>query len=489
MPGLPQLSVVSDDATAVTCDALVVGAFSDGGSFTLDATATIIDNALGERLSEYLRSAGFKGGSGELAVVPAGEGVAAKAVAVLGLGDRSKVSTTSLRRTAGAAGRRLGERSTLGVAVHEAVEGSASAVAEGLVLGTYRFTTYKSDPKPSKIQSIVFLNADEDALAKVTITAEATCWARDMINEPASTLTPEVLAQRAKELGDASGFDVTIWDEGELKKKGFGGLLGVASGSANPPRFIQMHYAPKGAKRKVALVGKGVTFDSGGLSLKDATNMETMKTDMGGAAAVIGAMSAIARLKPSIEVLAFVPTTENMPSGTAVRPGDVLQHYGGKTTEVLNTDAEGRLILADAIAFASEQGPDAIVDVATLTGSIMVALGKKATGLFSNDDGLAAELETASESAGEPFWRMPLYDAYKKELESDIADLKNVGSRWGGAIIAALFLREFVGDNIAWAHLDIAGAARADSDYDEHAKGGTGVAVRTLVNWVEGRAS
>ena len=203
---------------------------------------------------------------------------------------------------------------------------------------------------------------------------------------------------------------------------------------------------------------------------------------------MIGAMTAIAKLKPKIEVLAFVPTTENMPSGTAVRPGDVLKHYGGKTTEVLNTDAEGRLILADALAYASEQGPEAIVDVATLTGSIMVALGKKSTGLFSNDDALTDELQRASEAAGEPFWHMPMYDTYKKELESEVADLKNVGSRWGGAIIAALFLREFVGENIAWAHLDIAGAARADSDYDEQSKGGTGVAVRSLVNWVEGRA-
>jgi leucyl aminopeptidase len=216
--------------------------------------------------------------------------------------------------------------------------------------------------------------------------------------------------------------------------------------------------------------------------------METMKTDMGGAAAVIGTMSAISRLKPSVEVIAFVPATENMPSGTAVKPGDVLKHYGGKTTEVLNTDAEGRLILADALAFASEQKPDAIIDVATLTGSIMVALGKRATGLFANDDDLADELSAASQEAGERFWHMPLYDMYKKELESDLADMKNVGSRWGGAIIAALYLREFIGEGIPWAHLDIAGATRADSDQDENSKGGTGAAVRTLVTWIEQRA-
>jgi leucyl aminopeptidase len=489
MPGLPQLAVVSDEPTSLACDALIVGAFSVDGSFALDPAGAAVDGALGDSVSEYLRSSGFKGGAGELAVVPAGDAIAAGAVAVLGLGAEDKVDATILRRSVGAAVRRLSERSTLGVAIHGSVPGSDAAVAEGLLLGTYRFTTYKSDPKPSKVQRILFRDGDEATLGRAAIVAEATCLARDLINEPASTLTPDVLAQRAKEAGDVAGFECTVWDDDDLRSKGFGGLLGVAQGSANPPRFIEMRYAGAGGSKKVALVGKGVTFDSGGLSLKDAANMETMKTDMGGAAAVISAMSAIAKLKPNIEVLAFVPTTENMPSGTAVRPGDVLKHYGGKTTEVLNTDAEGRLILADALAYASEQGPEAIVDVATLTGSIMVALGKKATGLFSNDDALAAELAAASEAAGEPFWRMPMYDAYKKELESEVADLKNVGSRWGGAIIAALFLREFVGDQIAWAHLDIAGAARAESDYDEHSKGGTGVAVRTLVNWVEGRAS
>lgn len=488
MSALPQVAVVTEEPSSIACDALVVGAFSEGGSFALEGQGAALDEALGNAVSDYLRSSGFKAGVGEMVVVPAGEAVAADAVAVLGLGPKDKADAGVLRRAAGSAARRLSERSTVGVAVHELVEGSGAAVAEGLLLGTYRFTAYKSDPKTSKIQRILFSGDDGSGLDRASVVAEATWLARDLINEPASTLTPEVLAERAKENADVAGFECEVWDETELKAKGFGGLLGVAQGSANPPRFILMRYAGPGATKKVALVGKGVTFDSGGLSLKDAANMETMKTDMGGAAAVISAMTAIAKLKPTIEVLAFVPTTENMPSGTAVRPGDVLKHYGGKTTEVLNTDAEGRLILADALAYASEQGPEAIVDVATLTGSIMVALGKRSTGLFSNDDDLTDELQRASQAAGEPVWHMPLYDAYRKELDSEIADLKNVGSRWGGAIIAGLFLREFVGENIAWAHLDIAGAARAESDYDEQTKGGTGVAVRTLVNWVEGRA-
>lgn len=488
MATLPQLVAVSDDAITLACDALVVGAFSDSGSFSLDETATAVDDAEAGRLTGWLSAAGFKAGHGEVVVLPTGDAISADAVAVVGLGARDKVDPTTLRRAAGSAARRLSERAVLGIALHSAVAGAEGATAEGLLLGSYRFTTYKSEAKPSKLQRLMFINADDTALERAGIVSEATCLARDLTNEPPSNLDPEALAERARAAGDASGFQCTVWTEEELIAHGFGGLLGVSAGSDVAPRFIQMHYAPGGTTNKVALIGKGVTFDSGGLSLKDATNMETMKTDMGGAAAVIATMAAISRLKPAVEVIAFVPATENMPSGTAIKPGDVLKHYGGKTTEVLNTDAEGRLILADALAFASEQKPDAIVDVATLTGSIMVALGKKATGLFSNDDALADELFAASEVAGERVWRMPLYDMYNKELESEVADLKNVGSRWGGAIIAALFLKEFVGENIPWAHLDIAGAARADGDYDENSKGGTGVAVRTLITWIERRA-
>ena len=489
MPTLPQLTTTNEAPQDIACDALVVGAVSEQGSFSLLEPGAEIDGLLDRSVTGYLSSAGFKGAVGELAVVPGGPGIKGSTVAVVGLGDREKLGKGVLRKAMGAAARRLTERTTLGVALAGAVDGGEEAAAEGLILGSYSFTTYKSDPKPTKLGRVIFAGADEKALERAAVLAESTWMARDLVNEPASTLTPEVLAERAREVADVGGMTCTIWTEEELRSNGFGGVLGVASGAANPPRFIQMHYAPSGATKKVALVGKGITFDSGGLSLKDAANMETMKTDMGGAAAVICAMSAIAKLKPNIEVLAFVPASENMPSGTAVRPGDVLKHYGGKTTEVLNTDAEGRLVLGDALAFASEQGPDAIVDVATLTGSIMVALGKKATGLFSNDDALAVELLTAGEEAGELLWHMPVWDVYRRDLDSDIADLKNVGSRWGGSIFAALFLREFVGKGISWAHLDIAGAARAESDYDEHLKGGTGIAVRTLVRWVEGRSA
>ncbi|MDQ3983396.1 MAG: leucyl aminopeptidase, partial [Actinomycetota bacterium] len=295
------------------------------------------------------------------------------------------------------------------------------------------------------------------------------------------------LARRAREVADVAGLSFTVWDEKELARRGFGGLLGVAQGSAQPPRFVQLHHRPDNPRAKVVLVGKGITYDSGGLSLKDAKSMETMKTDMSGAAAVIGAMGAVGRIRPDVEVLGLVPTTENMPGGGAIKPGDVIRHYGGKTVEVLNTDAEGRLVLADALAFASEQEPDVIVDVATLTGAIMVALGTRAAGLFCNDDALAQELIDAGAQEGERLWRMPLIDDYAQDIESDVADLKNIsGARWGGAIVAAVFLQQFVGEGISWAHLDIAGAARAEGAAAEISKGGTGTAARTLVSWVEG---
>ena len=488
MAELPELVSTKDAAGSIPCDALVVGAYTAADGIELDDIAATLDGQLDRGLSAHLDAASFKGKASEIAVVPTFGRVPAKTVVVVGLGARGDVKNAGARRAAGLAARRLGTRAEIVCALRSDEHGGAQAVAEGSLLGSYRFSLYKSEPPKEASRRFLFPDAAPNALERAAIFADATCTARDLTNEPASTLTPDLLAQRAVDIAGATGMGSQVWDEKRLEKEGFGGLLGVASGSERPPRFIQLHYKPKGARGKVALVGKGITYDSGGLSLKDAHSMETMKTDMAGAAAVISAMGAIARLKPKIEVLAFVPTTENMPSGTAIKPGDVITHRGGRTTEVLNTDAEGRLVLADALAFASEQKPDAIVDVATLTGSIMVALGKKATGLFSNDEALIDEMRQAAKVAGERVWPMPLYQEYRKDLDSEIADMKNVATRWGGAIFAALFLEEFVGKGIAWAHLDIAGAARADSDYEEMPKGGTGAATRTLIAWVEARA-
>jgi leucyl aminopeptidase len=488
---MPPQVVPSDESAAdISCDALVLGAFAQDGP-DLGGNGRALDESLDGALSTHLRDAGFKGKVGEVALVPMLGRLPGKVVAVAGLGPRDRAGAAEARRAAGVAARKLSERPLLASTLHLDVESDDSATTaastEGFLLGSYRFTTYKSDPHPSKIRRVLLPSAKREDIEKGVVLAEATSLARDLINEPAGVLTPDGLAAKAQELAGSTGLECTILDEQDLAREGFGGILGVAGGSVQPPRLVSLRYAPSGARAKLFLIGKGITFDSGGLSLKDAKNMEDMKTDMAGGAAVIAAMSALPRIAPSVEVVGLVPATENMPGGNAIKPGDVITHYGGHTSEVLNTDAEGRLILADALAYACEQDPDAVVDVATLTGSIVIALGKRATGLFSNNESLASELNDAASRAGERLWSMPLYDDYRTELESEIADIKNTASRWGGSIFAALFLRDFVKSGIPWAHLDIAGTARADSDYDEVPKGGTGSATRTLVAWIEGR--
>ncbi|HEV2756781.1 MAG TPA: leucyl aminopeptidase [Actinomycetota bacterium] len=490
MPSRPQISPSHERPADVACDALVVGATAgNGGADLAGGAAAEVDTALDGALSEHLRDLQFKGKAGDVALVPTLGRLPAKTIAVAGLGPPGNAGPAEVRRAAGAAGRRLLDSPTIALALHDPVDHprAARAALEGVLLGSYKFTEFKSDPKPPRIQSILVFGAAEEQLERGATAAEATMLARDLINTPASALTPDALARRAREVADVAGLECTVWDEDELRKRGFGGVLGVAQGSAQPPRFIQLHHKPANATAKIVLVGKGITYDSGGLSLKDPKSMETMKTDMSGAAAVIAAMGAIGRIGPAVEVLGLVPTTENMPGGAAIKPGDVITHYGGKTVEVLNTDAEGRLVLADALAFASEQQPQAIVDVATLTGAIMVALGTRATGLFCNDDDMAQRLTQVGTEEGERLWRMPLFEDYAGDIESDVADLKNIsGARWGGAIVAAVFLQQFVGKGIAWAHLDIAGAARSDGGTGEITKGGTGTAARTLVSWVEG---
>ncbi len=485
---VPELLTSGGAAHEISCDALVVGAWSRNATAELGESAKNIDGRIDGLLVDFATDSGFRGKVGEVLILPTHARLPAKAIALVGLGESNDENAHRIRRGAAAAAKRLAERSSIASALHHEVKDSVEAAAEGFLLGGYKPPSYKKDPKPSKLTRIEMLNADAKEIERGVAHAEATIRARDLTNEPASVLTPDVFAQRARDLGDAGGIETEILDEQELEHLGFGGLLAVASGSANPPRLIRMNYKPSNAKGKVALVGKGVTFDSGGLSLKDARGMETMKSDMGGGAAVIGAMSSVARLNVPLEIVALVPATENMPSGTALRPGDVITHYGGRTTEVLNTDAEGRLILADALAFASEQKPDVIADVATLTGAMVVALGRKVAGVFATDDGLWEEIEAAAERSGEPMWRMPLFDGYEGSLDSDVADAKNIGGRAGGAIVAALFLKPFVGDGIPWIHMDIAGPARVENGDEIAAKGGTGVGARTLLAWLEGRS-
>jgi leucyl aminopeptidase len=358
-----------------------------------------------------------------------------------------------------------------------------------MLLGSYRFDQYKSKGPLRHTEQIALLGASQEGIDRGRVRAAAITRARDLINEPASTLNPTSLAVRVQELAADSGLECTVVDENELAARGFGGILGVGKGSDSPPRLIELHYAPASATRKVTLIGKGITFDSGGLSIKPAAGMEDMKTDMSGAAAVIAAMTALRDLKVGVDVTGLVPAAENMLGGRAIKPGDVIRHYGGRTSEVLNTDAEGRLVLADALALASERKPDAIVDVATLTGAIVIALGLTAAGIFCDDDDLRNSLLAAAGAAGERFWWMPIFTDYRKQLDSEIADIKNVATKWGGAIFAANFLREFVDPAIPWAHLDIAGSARAEEDRYEVTKGGSGIATATLMTWLESQGA
>ena len=487
----PEIVPHEESAASVACDAVVVGATSAGNGATLSEEGAEVDAALEGALSDHLVESSFKAKVGDVLVVPAFGRLGSRSVVVAGLGTKDEVSPSTVRRAAANVARKLSERNAIASTLHRLAPGATRAAAEGFLLGSYSFTKYKTDPHPSKIERILFLDAedDKDAIDQARAVSDATTLARDLVNEPAAVLTPDALGRKAREIADVTGIECEVLDETELERRGFGGILGVARGSVQAPRFIQLRYAPLGARGKVALVGKGITFDSGGLSLKDAKGMETMKTDMSGAAAVIGAMSALSRLDVPVEVVGLVSATENMPGGNAIKPGDVLTHYGGRTSEVLNTDAEGRLVLADALAFACEQDPDAIVDVATLTGGMMVALGRKVAGVFASEDQLRDELVEAARVAGERLWPMPLLDDYRRDIDSEIADIKNTGSRWGSPIYGALFLRDFVSKEIPWAHIDIAGPARAESDADEVARGGTGFATRTLIAWIEGRGA
>jgi leucyl aminopeptidase len=323
----------------------------------------------------------------------------------------------------------------------------------------------------------------QSALDRGVGIAEAVCFARDLINEPGGSLTPSRLAEAAVEIAERDDLKISVLDEDDLVERGLGGILGVNRGSEQPPRLIELCYEPARPRGTVALVGKGITFDSGGLSMKTVDGMMTMKNDMGGAAAVLGAMSALRSLHPPVRVLGFIPSTDNMTGGDATRPGDVLRIRNGKTVEVLNTDAEGRLILADALSLASEAKPDAIVDIATLTGACHVALGNTIAGLMGTNAALVDQVRAASERSGEAVWELPLPTDYRRQLDSEVADLRNIGTgRYGGALIAGLFLKEFVAEGIPWAHLDIAGTAWSETVNGITPKGATGFGVRLLLD-------
>jgi leucyl aminopeptidase len=528
------LSISTSAPRSIDADAVVIGVIKGPDGPLLAPGAADLDEALGGGLGGSLATTlailGVTGQAEEVTRLPASAPVTAPVIAAVGLGPAGaggadaaaggSFDPETLRRAAGAAVRTLiaanrtgasqaganGDQDDLRIALALPVADpdAVEAVAVGALLGAYTFTRYRQQAG-RRAAITVLIPADfaaaqpaaggaapgesgpaggtDGARRRAEAIASAVSLARDLVNTAPSDLVPAALADEAERVAAASGLQAEVLDEKALEANGYGGIVGVGQGSVNPPRLVRLEYAPAHADKTVVFVGKGITFDSGGLSLKPPKSMETMKSDMGGAAAIIGAMQAIATLAPAVRVIGYLAIAENMPSGSAQRPSDVLTIYGGKTVEVLNTDAEGRLVLADALARSAEDAPDVVVDVATLTGAQVVALGTRISAVMANDDALRAAIVGAAERAGEAMWPMPLPAELRKGLDSAVADLTNVApDRNGGMLVAGLFLREFVPAGVRWAHLDIAGPSFNDGQPHGYTpKGGTGAATRALV--------
>jgi len=437
----------------------------------------------------FVSERGFEGKAGEVVVMPAEGG---GTVIALGMGPREAVDAEGLRRAAALLVRTAWKDARVATTLLDAASfdrsRAAQAIAEGATLGLYRFDRHKkADEDATEMKSLTIIEHEgakvpglRRAAERGAIVAEAANFARDLANEPSNVLTPTELAARTETMAREHGLGCRIYDRAWAEEMGMGSFLGVAKGSAQPPKFIVLTYQGAGEARPLGLIGKGITFDTGGISIKPAAGMEEMKGDMSGAACVIAAMMAIARLKPAINVTALAPATENMPGGNATKPGDVLRAMNGKTIEVINTDAEGRLILADALSYACKLDLSPVIDVATLTGAISIALGDVAYGVFTNSDPLLERVKAASAASGEKCWPFPLFNEYKENIKSNVADMKNSGGRGAGSINAAFFLKEFVDDR-PWAHLDIAGVDFFDKEKGVLVKGASGVPVRTLV--------
>ena len=477
-----QIQLLTEPIDTIPVDAVVVVAFEKQNP--------------GGLLSGFYESGEFKGKLLDTALLHRPPAWSALRLLAVGGGPAERFGAAELRKVAGTAVRFLKPKGvrTIALALGPGFAGAeqVAAAAEGAILGDFEADRYKTDKeKDQRVDtfSVVVAVAEEAleaALRRGRIVAESQNFARDLVAEPSNRLTPSILADRAREMAAAEGLECEVLDRARMEQLGMGALLGVAQGSTEPPCLIVLRYQPAAVPvftAHIGLVGKGVTFDSGGISIKPSEGMEKMKYDMAGGAAVLGAMRAIAQLQPAVAVTALVPAVENMPGGRAQRPGDIVKTLSGKTVEVLNTDAEGRLILADALTYARSLGCTHLVDAATLTGAIVVALGNFYAGAFSNDDHLADQLLSAAKAAGEKMWRMPLDDDYKEILKSAFADLPNIGNRWGGAITASMFLKEFV-DTTPWVHLDIAGTAWLDEAKPFLAKGPSGLPVRTFVNLV-----
>ncbi|MDA0567671.1 leucyl aminopeptidase [Streptomonospora sp. S1-112] len=495
------LSVITESPSSLDVDAVVVGYHAAASDAPQPASgAHDVEAAFPGGLSRALALLGARGAAEEVHTVPTLGAITAPVVIAVGLGDApaegAGVDPDTLARAAGAALRARGrDHARVAVALPADTAERAQAAALGALLGDYAYTRYRTgEGTRSPADDIRVVSAAEGAQAAVkragTI-AGAVNLARDLVNTAPVDLVPEDLAAIAEQVARDNGLAVEVLDEAALHEGGYGGLIGVGQGSDNPPRLVRLAYSHPEATRTVAFVGKGITFDSGGLSLKPAGSMDWMKSDMGGAAAVLGAMSAIAQLGPAVNAVGYLAIAENMPGGGAQRPSDVITIYGGRTVEVLNTDAEGRLVMADALVRAHEDDPDLIVDVATLTGAQLVALGTRVFAVMANDDSVREDVVAAAGAAGEPAWPMPLPAELRSGLDSAVADIANIsGERWGGMLTAGVFLKEFIAEGVRWAHLDIAGPAfNQGGPHGYTPKGGTGAATRTLVRIAENLAA
>jgi len=478
----------------VKTDILVLGIFR-GEKFS--GSVKSVNDALGDVLKDLSRDEKFEGDLGKSVVLQSTFGkIGARRVLLMGLGEKSGFSQDTVRKAGGlaAAKYKFACASIAFAPEFDGGKGYISALAEGVMLGAYEFTKYKTkNGAESGIDRAVIITKGakgkrfEEEIARAIALADSISLVRDMVNEPPLYMTPSKIADTASVIAREGRMKCEVFDLDEIKRRGMGGLAAVTSGSTEPPRFIHLTYEPRGKyKTTLAVVGKGITFDSGGLCIKPADSMRTMKMDMAGAAAVLGIMKAIARLKPSVKVHGLVSSCENMTGPAAYKPDDVIRAYNGKTIEVINTDAEGRIVLSDALSYAVHLKSDEIVDLATLTGACMVALGTHTAGLMGNNQKLIDRILKAAGSAGEKVWQLPMDDELRAEVKSDVADMKNAGNRWGGAITAAMFLENFVGDT-PWAHLDIAGPAYNEKESAWNPKGGTGFGVRTVVSYIMDR--
>ncbi len=498
-----EIKVQIGSVTQVPTELLVVNLF-EGLERPGGATGAV-DAALHGAIAELMAAGDVKGKEGEATLLYPRGGVPAKRVLVMGLGKPDAFDAHVARRVAATAARKAQELKIerYHTIVHGAGAGgidpetAAQALVEGTLLGSYRFTAYLTDDDAAlkPLGGLTLLTHDQAALhalqagaAVGEAVAAGVCLARDLTNLPGNDLTPSAMAARAQEVAAQSGLRCTVLDEPQMEALGMGSLLAVGKGTDQPSRFIVLeHNADRVDLKPYVVVGKGITFDSGGISLKPGQGMEDMKDDMAGAAATLGAMQAVAALDLPIRVVGLMPCVENMPSGTAYRPGDVIKAMTGRTIEVISTDAEGRLILADALGYAQRYQPQAVVDLATLTGACVVALGSVASGLLCNDDALAAQLERAAGASGDKVWRLPLWDEYKQQIKSDVADIKNSGGREAGAIIGGIFLQHFV--DYPWAHVDIAGMVYSRKVEGWLVKGATGYGVRLLIAWLRQQAA